>query len=150
MKSFRFRYSTLIWVLLAVILLITLAGAGYSIYSLIALSKLGVGKIISSSLIALINLALFVFALSVTVYGKYVVKNGCLYSYFGFIKTKTEIKNVIQITHFKKTDKLVAYYSDAKYSVIVISPKDYDAFISAIREVNPSVIYTSTIDGEEK
>ena len=90
-----------------------------------------------------------VFVLSVFIYGRYTIKKHALYTYFGFIYTKTDIKDIVQITHFKKSDKLVVYFADQKYSVIVISPTEYELFILELRKENPKIIYTSEIDGEQ-
>ena len=83
-------------------------------------------------------------------YGKYVVDGGYLYSYFGFIKSKIDISEIIEITHFKKSNKLVVYFKDGKYTVIVIASELYDNFVIAVRESNKSIIFDVKIDGEDK
>ena len=51
--------------------------------------------------------------------------------------------------HFKKSDKLVIYFKDDSFTVIVISPEDYSDFVVALREVNPQIYYGVKIDGED-
>ncbi len=82
-------------------------------------------------------------------YGCYTVKGSTLYCNFGVVKTSYDIKDVVCITHFKKSDKLVVYFKDAKYTVIVIDNKLYDDFIATLREINPSIAYDTRIDGED-
>lgn len=149
MKRFRFNYPLSVWLLLSLILVLTGAGLGLNIFNLIEYSKLGIFKTVLYTIIVMLNLALVVLDVSVMVYGCYVINDGILYSYFGLIRTKTEIKDVVQITHFKKSDKLVVYFKDAKFSVIIISPEKYENFILAVREINPAVLYESKIDGED-
>ncbi len=151
-KSFRFKFNKLTWVLLALVLVICLAGVGYNVYSLInALKRVYyVQKIIITSIILALNVFLVAFVVSVIVFSKYVIKDGCVYNYLGFVRGKSRIDEIIQITHFKKSDKLVVYFNDQRYTVVVISPTEYDEFISIIREINPKVYYTSQIDGEEQ
>ncbi len=150
MKSFKFKYAPLVWILLIAVILLTAAGTAYSVFSTVDAIKVQSNKIFSSIIIAIVNLALLVFASSVAIFGKYTIKTGVLYSFFGFIRTKTQISEVVQITHFKKTDKLVLYFKDAKYTVIVISPTDYDAFIESLRQENSNIIFNATVDGENK
>ena len=61
-----------------------------------------------------------------------------------------DINDVVQITHFKKSDKLVLYFKDAKYTVVIISPEKYEDFIFALREENRQIIYDSRTDGEDE
>ena len=80
---------------------------------------------------------------------KYVIKDGKLYTCFGFIRTKIEVEKITAVIHFKKSDKLVIYFNQNKYAVVVISPSEYDNFISALREVNPKIAFDNRIDGED-
>lgn len=146
---FKFKYSTLVWVLLAIVGALCISGLVWNIYALIETVKLGAIKIISHSIMILLTLFLCVLAISIAVCGRYEVSNNCLIQRFGIIKTKIALEEIIQITHFKKSDKLVVYFKDEKYTVIVISPADYDQFIMAVRNSNPSVVYDTQIDGED-
>ena len=148
-KIFKFKYSTLVWVLLAVVGVLAISGLVWNIYALLETAMLTTIKIISHSLLILLTLLLCVFALSVAVYGRYVLTNKYFIQYFGLIKTKTPLDEIVQVTHFKKSNKLVAYFKDEKYTVIVIDPCFYSDFIIALRELNPSVVYDVQIDGED-
>ena len=149
MKKFRFRYSPLVWVLLSVVLIICVIGLSLNILNIIEYSFAKGYKLFSYIALCVMTGFVIVFVLSVFIYGRYVIKKHALYTYFGFIYTKTDIKDIVQITHFKKSDKLVLYFSDQKYSVIVISPTEYERFILELRKENPQIIYTSEIDGEQ-
>lgn len=106
-------------------------------------------KIFSHAAMVVITALLIIFVLSVMVYGRYVLTDKYFVQYFGFIKIKTPIKNLVQITHFRKSDKLVLYFDDQKYTVIVIDKNYYDQFVMCVREVNSSVIFDVQIDGED-
>ncbi|MBQ3219956.1 MAG: hypothetical protein IJB32_05130 [Clostridia bacterium] len=149
MKKFRFKYSNTVWILLAVVLALSIAGLIWNVFNLTEYLWAGAFKITVYALIIALTAFLVVFVISIMVYGQYEIKNACLYTYFGFVKSKEEISNIIQITHFKKSDKLVVYFSDEKYTVIVISNTEYERFILALREVNPKIIYNTQIDGED-
>lgn len=149
MKKFKFQYSPIVWVLLSIILIFCLGGLLWNVFNLAEYFWAGTAKIISYSLLILACLFLVVFVLSVMFYGNYVIKKECLYTCFGLIHTKVDIKDVVQIIHFKKSNKLVVYFSDQKYSVIVISPAKYDEFVLELRQQNPLIVFDAEIDGED-
>ncbi|MBR2449189.1 MAG: hypothetical protein IKB30_03605 [Clostridia bacterium] len=144
-----FKYSPVVWALLSLVIILSAAGLIWNIYSLVEYSLLGGAKTVTHALMIIITAALILFVISVMVYGRYVVTEKYLIQYFGLVKNKTELSKIIAITHFKKSDKLVAYFSDQKYTVIVISPALYDAFVLSVRDKNPSVVFDSRIDGED-
>lgn len=149
MKKFRFCYSGIVWVMLSAVLALSAFGLYWNVINVLNINLEYAFRAVSNIIIGLINLALFIFVISVMVYGRYVIKDGELISYFGFIKTKTDIKEIVQFTHFKKSNKLVAYFKDSKYTVIVITPNEYEEFILSVREINPAIIYDTKIDGED-
>ena len=150
MKQFKFKYSNLVYVLLFVTLALSLAGVVWNIFNVLSFVKIGnTLKAVSSSIIAVLALILAVVVLSVVFYGRYVIKDGYLYTYFGFFKNKTPVNEITGITHFKKSNKLVVYFCTDEFSVIVIAPEKYDDFILALREANKSIVYDAKIDGEE-
>ncbi len=149
MKKFRFKFSPLVWVLITLVILLSLSGVAWNIYNVIYFADVNPEKIVTTAIILALNLAITIYALSLIFYSKYVIKKDCVYMYFGFIRSKIKISDIIQFSHFKKSDKLVAYFNDEKYTVIVISPDNYEKFILAVREINPHIYYSSEIDGEE-
>jgi hypothetical protein len=149
MKSFKFKYSIAVWVLLALVLILSTVGIIWNVYNFIFFIKESTVKAVAYLLIVLLTLFLFVFVLSVILYGRYVIKGDYLTQYFGLLKTKTPVKDIAEITHFKKSDKLVIYFVDRKYTVIVIQKELYEQFILALREANPAIVYDVKIDGED-
>ena len=149
MKSFRFKYSLTVWVLLGVVLALSLIGLAWNVFNLTEYLCAGAFKITVYALIIAITSLLTVFVISMLVYAKYVIKGGYLITRFGLISNKELIENVVQITHFKKSNKLVVYFKDDKYTVIVINENEYESFILAMREVNKKIIYDTKIDGED-
>ncbi len=140
MNTFRFKYTKTVWVLIALILLITAGGLAFNIYNIISFFDNDTFKTVVYFIITALNALLFAFAVSVVFFSKYVVKGDMLFCYFGVIKTKNKIADIVQITHFKKSEKLVVYFQDAKFSVVVIAKEYYEAFTKAIREINNNVI----------
>ncbi len=149
MKSFRFRYPTIVFVLLVVVILASLAGIVWNVYNFIAFFQFNVVKGIMYAVVVLLTTLLLVISVSMTFYGRYVIKNNKLFACFGVIKSVYNLDDAIEITLFKKSNKLVLYFKDATYTVVVIDPADYDEFVIAVREVNPQIIFDKKIEGED-
>lgn len=149
MNKFKFKYSVTVYVLLILTLALSVVGLVWNIFNAVHFAQSETFKFVSSCIISVVTAALIVFVSSVLFYGKYVIKNGYLYTYFGFLKSKTPVLDVIEITHFKKSNKLVVYFKTNEYTVIVIAPEQYDDFILAMRKVNKNIVYDARIDGED-
>ncbi len=127
---------------MALVLILALAGVGFNIYNIVSLSAMETSNSITINVIILIiSLLLTLFAISVMAFSKYVVAKDGVYCFFGVIPSKYKANEIIQFTHFKKSDKLVAYFNDEKYTVIVINPANYDKFVSVVRELNPKIVF---------
>ena len=148
MKKFKFKFNGLVWGLLALCILASIGGLIWNVITLIDAIKRA-DKIVVNGLITGFNALLALLVISVTTYSRYVVKDGKLYTRFGIIFNKVDLKKIVQFTHFKKSNKLVAYFKSAEYTVIVISPEEFEDFILTVRKINPEIIYDSKIEGED-
>ncbi len=149
-QSFKFKYTVIVWVLLVIVIALSLAGLIWNIVALIYNSNVSDNvKATTNVIMIIITLALNVFVTSLIFNSKYTVTKDYLIQNFGLIKTKISLKQIIEITHFKKSNKLVIYFSDEKYTVAVISPESYNNFVMCLREFAPEIIYDVQIDGED-
>lgn len=142
MRKFVFKYTFTIWLLLILVSAIFAAATAVNLYDAIVFFTENRTKSVFALIVALISAVLLVSIVSAIVYGRYVVKGKYLYFHFGLFFTKTEIGNIFQITEFKAQQKLVMYYNNEKYSVILIDEKYYNDFYEALRKVNSAIIYT--------
>lgn len=150
MKKFRFKYAPAVWILLVLVLLLSVGGLLWNIYNLIEFYSLNhVFKLVSYALIVIVCLFLTVFVLSVIFYGNYLIKSDTLYTCFGFFRSKSNIYDIVCLSLFKKSNKLVVYFKDQTYTVIVIDESLYDEFVLSLRKINPQIIYDTRIDGED-
>ncbi len=140
-KNFRFKFNVLTWILLSLVLAISLAGAGINLYNVVIQAQNGSPKVAITAIMIAVSVILSAFTLSVMIFSKYSVKGDGVYNYFGIIRYKTKASQILQFTRFKASDKLVAYLSDEKYTVIVISPLKYDEFVKAVREINSQIVF---------
>ncbi len=148
MKKFKFEYSTLTYVLLGIVALATAVGGAWNVYNLIEFSYMGALKIVLYSLVVVLCFAVTVCALAVIFYGKYEITQDKLICRLGVFRTAIPVKDLKRLTHFRKSNKLVAYYKD-KYTVIVINEKEYEDFILTLREINGNIEYDVQTDGED-
>ena len=149
MKKFRFQYSPIVGILISIILIMCIIGFSWNVFNLTQYNWSNTFKVVSYLLLAIVTFGLAVFSISLLVYGRYVIKNGYLYTYFGFIRSKINISDIVCITHFKKSNKLVIYLKEQAYSVIVIPPDKYDPFVVALKKQNIEILYDTKIDGED-
>ncbi len=149
MKKFRFQYSPIVWILISIILIMCILGFGLNIINLTEQKLPNSFKVVSYSVLAVVTFGLAIFSISLLFYGRYVIKKGYLYIFFGFIRSKININDIVCITHFKKSDKLVIYLKEQSYSVIVISKDNYDKFVHALREQNAQILYDTKIDNKD-
>ena len=130
MKSFRYIHSVAVWIITAIILILSGVGIYFNIYSAFNCDGI-IFKIVSYCILALICLMLCVAVLSVMLKSKYIIKDGLLCLYFGFVSVKTDIKDMVSITLISKGNRLVAEFSNLRFSAIVIAENLYDEFIKA-------------------
>ncbi|MBR5900499.1 MAG: PH domain-containing protein [Clostridia bacterium] len=146
MKSFKFKYAIAVYVMLVAVIILSIVGAVWNVYSAIEYFGVVQPKAVSSMLTAILCLVLLIIAFLVLFNGKYIIKDGNLTTRIGVFAVKTPVREICAVTHFKKSDKLVVYFDEAKFSVIVISPEFYEQFISSLKETNPAILYSSQND----
>ncbi len=147
MKKFKFNYSALIWVLISLVIVLSIASVVWNVYNIAFFIKVSTTKAVLYSLTVIISLFLAVLALGICFYGCYTIDEKNLISHFGIVYSRIELKNVSGVVRFKKTNKLVLYLKGGKFTVILISPAEYDDFISLLIKTNPEIAY-SCEDGE--
>lgn len=148
-SCFKLKFPTVLYALLCLVVLLSGAGFLWNVYNLIYFIGVGGFKIVTSALLVAVTGALSVLALSTLFYCRYTVKNKTICLHLGLFKLKASTDDVCEITRFKKSDKLVVYFLDNKFSVVMIDRKDYDDFIVAVRNQNPSVVFDVKIEGED-
>lgn len=148
MKKFKYSFSTFLKVLLIIATGFTLAGLVLNVINLVKHIDNSI-QIIIYSVSILVTLLINFFAVSILFFGEYVIDEKNLTLKIGLIKNKTPLEEIVAITLFKKSNKLVLYFADQKYTVIVIKPERYDQFILELRSKNSKIIYNSQIDGED-
>lgn len=142
MKKYKFNYKPYVYPLLTLALLFSVAGLVWNIFNVTQYFNKDAFKTVSYFIVGFIALLLALFITSVMVCSKYYIKKGFLYCSFGFFTVKTDLEKITEVVKFVKCDKLVIYYDEDKYSVIVISPSEYEDFIAELLKNNKNVSYS--------
>jgi hypothetical protein len=138
MKTFKIEYKLYVKIFLSIALIISIAGLVFNIISIVEYFNLSTRKLLSHSILTVVTAFLCVIISSLLFFGRYKIKDGKLVTQFGVLRFKTDVFELLNATHFKKTNILVIYYKNAEYSVIMISPEFYKDFIESIRSENPN------------
>ncbi len=140
MKKFRINYSPIIYILLAIVTIIFGVSTFINVLNVISFLSVSTIKAVIYFLLALISFLLLTESVFLFFKGMYVIKNGYVYLYFGLIYSKNKIENIVNVYIYKKSKKLVVFFSDKKYTVIIINEKYYDEFIKSLKEQNPNIL----------
>ena len=150
MKSYKFRFSKLVLVLIGLAIAAALAAVAYTVYRICLYG-------FSSPLLAIQHVAvLIVAALAIVIFvsllirSVYKITDTQIILWFGIVKQTFKIADIESVHLFTKTNKLVIYFKDDKYTVIVVKPEWYNEFTKEILARNDKIRYdVSTTDKDE-
>lgn len=144
-KVFRFRFSPLILVVLALVLVLCAACVAITTWQVIEFLN---GDDISSVyswitylLMYFVGIFLAVLVTAMLIKSQYIVTDKEFILQFGIIKSKYELKKIYSVRIFRKSNKLTVYFDDfkTKYMVVVVKEEWYDDFIRALTEYNEKI-----------
>lgn len=150
MNSYKFKLS-LPAVLLSVLgILLGAGGIVFTIFRIINYGFSSAQLIIQHVVLLIVSpLAVSIFA-SILIRSVYKVSDKEIILWFGFIKSTYKIDEIESIHLFSKTNKLVIYFTNEKYTVIVVKPEWYNNFTKDILSRNNKIRYdVSTTDRDD-
>ena len=150
MKTYRFKLSVAATVGCVAGILLGLAGIGVTAYRIYKYGFSSAQLIIQHVVVLLVSaLAIAVFA-AILIRSVYKLTDKTLVLWFGFIKSAYRIADIESVHLFTKTNKLVLYFKDEKYTVIVVKPEWHNDFIKEILSKNADIRYdVSTTDSDD-
>ena len=135
MKSYKFRFSKLVLVLIGLAIAAALAAVALVIQHVAVL------------IVAALAIVIFV---SLLIRSVYKITDTQIILWFGIVKQTFKIADIESVHLFTKTNKLVIYFKDDKYTVIVVKPEWYNEFTKEILARNDKIRYdVSTTDKDE-
>ena len=128
-----------------------LAGIGFTLFRIIVL-ELGFenANTLIQHIVTIVAslLAITIFS-SILLRSTYKLTDSELILWFGFIKSSYKLQDMESIHLFTKSNKLVIYFKDEHYTVIVVKPEWFNEFTKDICSRNPKIRYdvsTAEID----
>lgn len=152
MKTYKFKLSILASLLTAAGILLGFGSIGFTIWRIIY--KTGFSEplyIIQHLVLLLVGILAIVIFSSILIRSVYKIGETQIILWFGIIKSTFKISDIESIQLFTKTNKLVIYFKDEKYTVIVVKPEWYNDFCKDILARNDKIRYdVSTSDEDEE
>ncbi|MDE7086741.1 MAG: hypothetical protein K2O67_00945 [Clostridia bacterium] len=145
MKSFKYKFTNLMKVLLIAAIIVSAIGFGLTTWRLIvngARTADPVYSILTYALMYFVTVAVFVLCLSILLNSSYVIDGKSFKTKFGFIVSKYDVEKITDVTLDRKTNKLTVTFDNEQYIVIVVKQDWYEEFISKLLVANPKIEYS--------
>ena len=153
MKTYKFRLSKLVLALLIAALVASFGGIGFTAYRIYRLGFSTVLLGIQHVVILIACVLLIVILVSILIRSCYKITDKEVLLWFGIIKSTYKIADIESVHLFTKTNKLVLYFKNERYTVIVVKPEWYNEFTKEILAKNDRIRYDVSVtdgsDGEE-
>lgn len=150
MRTFRFRFSKLIILLQIAAMVLAAAAIAYTVYRMITLGFGDASLIIQYVLLLLFGVGAIVIFSAMLIRSVYIVGKNEIILRFGLIKSVYKIKEIESIRLFSKTNKLVLYFKNEKYTVISVKPEWYNDFIREVLSHNLNIHYDVSITDKDE
>ncbi len=150
MKKFNYTFTLTLKILIWSAIAVSIVGLMWNIFNLVEYFKLGTTKIVTYSIMVILNVFLLAFTLSVLLFSRYQILNEYLICRIGFITSKCKIQDIVEITYFSDKNVLAVYFCNDKYNLISIKPENFQQFTDALREKNNKIYYNIERDLENK
>ena len=152
MHTYKFKFSKPILILsIAAILLALGAGIGWTVYRIIR--NHGFPTIvfgIQCVVLLLVSVLILVVFSALLIRSCYKITDTEVVLWFGIVPTRYKIADMESVHLFTKTNKLVIYFKNDKYTVIVVKPEWHNEFVKDLLSKNERIRYdVSTTDKDE-
>ena len=150
MKTYKFKFSKPTFIICIIAILAAFAGIGYTIYRIYMYGFSSPLLIIQHVVVLIAALLVILIFLALLVHSVYKITDKEIILWFGIVKQVFKIEDIESIHLFTKTNKLVLYFKNEKYTVIVVKPEWYNEFNKEILARNDKIRYdVSTTDKDE-
>ena len=131
------------------VLVLCAAGIAVSVYRLVTYGIKEFDDVLQSPLLILVCIFCIVLVISMLAKSQYVIDGKDYITQFGFIKSRFPIKDITALVLDSDTKKLTVYIGE-QYSVLSLNAEWNDAFIKALRDINPNIDFSFTLAEENK
>ena len=145
MTVYRFQLSKFAVLGCIAGILLGLGAAGYTAYRIWRnlYSELSVQLVLQYAVVLLVAVLALVIFISVLAHSVYKITDKQIVLRFGIIKS-------VKIHRFTKTNKLVLYFKDQRFTVVVVKPEWYGDFVQDILARGKHIEYETSEEEEEE
>lgn len=148
MKDFKFKLSKVAAILSVLAIILAVGGIALTVYRIF---KLGFPSFViglQHVVMLIICVLLIVIFLSLLIRSYYRITDSEIILKFGVIKSVFQISDVTSIHLFTKTNKLVVYFKNETYTVIVVKEIWHNEFIKELTAKNDKIVYEVSLEEE--
>lgn len=149
-NKFRFKYSPLVWVLLVAVAILTVISFGWNVFNITEYSAFNGSKTITYAIVLVLDTLLFVCTMSVIICGYYKIDKSGIVCRLGIFSHKYSILSIVSVVKFEKDNKLVVFFKDKSYTVILIKDTRHQEFVNAIKSQKPEISYELELQASEE
>ena len=146
MKTYKFKLSVAATIFTIAGILLGIGAIAFTIWRI--LFKTGFSEplyIIQHVVVLLVGVIAIVIFVSVLIRSVYKITDDKIVLWFGIIKSEFQIADIESLHLFTKTNKLVIYFKDEKYTVVVVKPEWYNEFCKEILARNDKIRYDVSV-----
>ncbi len=149
MKTFRYKLSIFLWLILGVVSIILLVGSVFTFIDLFSFNGRAI-NLIGNIAMLLLDILCLTIVLSDMLISRYEVdeKKG-LFLRLGIFRFNLEAEKIEQVIHLVLDKKLVVKYDNDKFTRIVISEENFDKFWEDLRPLNQKMRFIADNEGEK-
>lgn len=141
MKDFKFKLSKVATVLSVVAILLALGGGGWTIYRIVKIGFPDFTTGLQHVVMILVCVLLLIVFFGLLIRSFYRINDNDIVLRFGIIKSTYKIEEITCIHLFTKTNKLVVYFKNDTFAVIVVKPEWHNEFIKSLLAKNEKIRY---------
>ena len=143
-KTFQYKFTSMLLCLCVAVLLLCAAGIGVSIWRIVQYGIQDFNDVIKYPFLIAVCIFCIVFVVCVLCRSQYLVDGEHVVMQFGFIKTKYEIKKITALTFDRDANKLTVRFGE-EYAMLAVNPEWNEQFVQAITDINGAIEYSFTL-----
>lgn len=141
MKDFKFKLSRTAVILSLLAVLLSLGGVGLTVYRIIKFGFPSFIIALQHVVMLIVCALLLVIFIGLLTRSFYRITDKEIVLRFGIIKSTYKIEEITSVHLFTKTNKLVIYFKNDTYTVIVVKPQWHNDFIKCLTSKNDKIRY---------
>ena len=152
MKKYKFKFSSLILILMLVGILVAIACIFANVYRLVVKIngnyEFTFYEYISFPLIALLSIGFIVIVVMAFFNSYYTITDDSVVLKFGILKNVIDLKQVTEIRLLTKKSKLELIFKDESFFVVATNSDWFESFVDEIKQKQPKIAFVQISEEE--